>query len=73
MKPPERILLYHPSSDTADYKWCDTADQLKIDRHYSHLYLRADVVFEVLDEYKKVTDLMDNLEGENAKSNSSGM
>jgi hypothetical protein len=61
MKPPKRILLHQPYPDTADFEWCYTDNQLNINSINSHMYIRSDVVFEVLEDYKKVTDLMDEL------------
>ena len=60
--PPKRIYLHQPYPDTADFEWYRFSDQLNVDGLNSHLYLRADFIFEVLNDYKKVTDLMDELE-----------
>ena len=62
MKPPKLIYLVQPYPDTADYDWCeDPALGAGMKKEDSILYVRADYVLETLNEYKKVTDLINQL------------
>ena len=62
MKPPKLIYLVQPYPDTADYDWCeDPALGAGMKKEDSILYVRADYVLETLNEYKNVTDLINQL------------
>jgi len=64
MKLPERIYLVQPYPDTADCEWCEDPGLFGVKKEEATLYVRADFVCGVLNDYKKVTELLDSLERE---------
>ena len=62
METPLIIYLVQYNHDTADLSWCeDPAPEQGMDAKDAISYVRADHVLATLQEYKKVTDLINEL------------